>query len=123
MQRAHWQAHEGAISSVDLIPMHSSSSGSGGGGNEDRCNSGSSGSQVLILTGSRDCNVAVWTLDGGLVGVLGEHSWDLDDSGTWQDAAGLKARRVATQEQQQQQPLGQQQQHDGDDDDSCEVGM
>lgn len=48
--------------------------------------------QVIILTGSRDCNVAVWTLDGGLVGVLGEHAWDLDDQATWQDPRGLAKR-------------------------------
>jgi hypothetical protein len=51
-----------------------------------------SSNQVLILTSSRDCNVAVWTLDGGLVGVLGEHSWDLDNPETWQDPTGAAKR-------------------------------
>jgi hypothetical protein len=108
LQRAHWQAHDGAIASVDVIPARAArlvaepsssndtdapsssggdpSSSSGGGGGP------SSSSQVLILTGSRDCNVAVWTLDGGLVGVLGDHSWDLDDQATWQDPTGAAQR-------------------------------
>jgi hypothetical protein len=101
LQRAHWQAHDGAIASVDLIPAraprpvaHPSSSNdadapSSNGGPSTSSGGGpsssSSSSQVLILTGSRDCNVAVWTLDGGLVGVLGDHLWDLDNQATWQD--------------------------------------
>jgi hypothetical protein len=48
--------------------------------------------QPLIVSAGRDSNVAVWTLDGGFVGLCGEHSWDLDKQDTWQDAAGLKQR-------------------------------
>jgi hypothetical protein len=72
---------------VDLIPARPSSS-SYDSETPDATPRSRSNSQVLILTGSRDCNVAVWTLDGGLVGVLGEHSWDLDNPETWQDPTG-----------------------------------
>lgn len=95
MQRAHWQAHDGSIASVDIIPARSSSQASSSGNDAADASTStprSSSSQVLILTSSRDCNVAVWTLDGGLVGMLGEHSWDLDDQGTWQDPKGLAKR-------------------------------
>jgi hypothetical protein len=95
VQRAHWQAHDGSIASVDIIPARSSSQASSSGNDAADPSTStprSSSSQVLILTSSRDCNVAVWTLDGGLVGVLGEHSWDLDDQGTWQDPKGLAKR-------------------------------
>lgn len=88
VQRAHWQAHNGSISSVDLIPAQVA----GSEADAPTSSTPSSSGQVLILTGSRDCNVALWTLDGGLVGVLGDHSWDLDDPGTWQDPKGLAQR-------------------------------
>jgi hypothetical protein len=48
--------------------------------------------QPLIVSAGRDSNVAVWTLDGGCVGLCGEHSWDLDRQDTWQDASGVKQR-------------------------------
>ena len=92
MQRAHWQAHDGAIASVDIIPARAArlvaQPSSSNNTDAPSSNGPSSSSQVFILTGSRDCNVAVWTLDGGLVGVLGDHSWDLDDQTTWQDQQG-----------------------------------
>ena len=39
----------------------------------------------LIVSSGKDCNVMVWTLRGSLLGVFGEHSWDLDDPTTWQE--------------------------------------
>lgn len=149
-QRAHWQAHDGAIASVDLIPAGAAAAlvgscsaadcGNGGGASvadnatasgsnssttgaattsntATASSSSSSSQQVLILTGSRDCNVAVWTLDGGLVGVLGEHSWDLDNSGTWQDPQGLHKRPPR-----QTQAGGGQEEEDAEEDEGAEVG-
>jgi hypothetical protein len=107
LQRAHWQAHDGAVASVDIIPARNSSSSSSSNRRVDGSSSNApdpaaadSSSSVqpgqqqepLVLSGARDCNVAVWTLAGGLVGRLGEHAWDLDDPGTWQDPAGLLRR-------------------------------
>lgn len=85
MQRAHWQAHDAAVSSVDLVPARPTASSMSGGGANSMV-------QPLIVSGGRDTNVAVWTLHGGLVGWFGEHSWDLDKQETWQDPQGLKKR-------------------------------
>ena len=39
----------------------------------------------LVLVASKDTNVSMWTLNGGLVGIFGTHAWDLHDCSTWQD--------------------------------------
>lgn len=111
MQRAHWQAHDAAVASVDLIPARAAlrvrSDDVGDTGSSQPGSSSSAGSSApLILTSSRDCNVALWTLDGGLVGVLGEHAWDLDDPGTWQDPRGLHSRPPRCPEQQDDTQVG-----------------
>jgi hypothetical protein len=85
MQRAHWQAHNAGVSSVDYVPSRPCANSSCGA-------NGSGMVQPLIVSAGRDSNVAVWTLDGGFVGLCGEHSWDLDRQDTWQDAAGAKQR-------------------------------
>lgn len=41
--------------------------------------------QDLLLLASHDCTVSLWTLQGGLVGVFGKHTWNLADLATWQD--------------------------------------
>jgi hypothetical protein len=109
-QRAHWQAHDAAIASVDLVPAHAAlrvRSSDAGDPNQPSSSSSSPGNSApLILTSSRDCNVALWTLDGGLVGVLGEHSWDLDDTGTWQDPRGLRSRPPRFPEQPEDTQVG-----------------
>eukprot|EP00879_Flechtneria_rotunda_P007606 GHRR01007977.1.p1 GENE.GHRR01007977.1~~GHRR01007977.1.p1 ORF type:complete len:676 (+),score=279.33 GHRR01007977.1:4210-6237(+) len=96
IKRAHWQAHEGGISSVDIVPSRPNSGLSSCGATAAAAMAvGSTSSYVipaLIVSASRDANVAVWTLDGGLVGVLGEHSWDLDNQDTWQDPKGLRKK-------------------------------
>ncbi len=38
------------------------------------------------------CCAGVWTLDGGLVGMVGAHQWDLDNPTTWRDPLALKCR-------------------------------
>lgn len=68
-QTAHWLAHEAGIASLDMIP-----------------------GRELLLSASRDCNVSVWTLNGGLLGTFGEHGWALEDASTWVDPCGLNTR-------------------------------
>ena len=41
--------------------------------------------QDLLLIASQDCTVSLWNLQGGLVGVMGKHTWTLSDPSTWQD--------------------------------------
>ncbi|WIA12480.1 hypothetical protein OEZ85_012515 [Tetradesmus obliquus] len=84
-QRAHWQAHDAGVSSVDYVPARPFANSSCGA-------NGSSMVQPLIVSAGRESNVAVWTLDGGCVGLCGEHAWDLDRQDTWQDAAGQQQR-------------------------------
>jgi hypothetical protein len=85
-QRAHWQAHDASVTSVDYVPARPFANSSCGG------TGSASMVQPLIVSAGRDSNVAVWTIDGGLVGLCGDHSWDLDKQDTWQDAAGAKQR-------------------------------
>lgn len=94
LQRAHWQAHDGAVTSVDIIPARPISGYSHAGAITSVAYDPDNPTMVppLIVSGSRDSNVAAWTLDGGLVGVLGEHSWDLEDKSTWQDPTGHNKR-------------------------------
>eukprot|EP00882_Tetradesmus_deserticola_P028763 GHRQ01032047.1.p1 GENE.GHRQ01032047.1~~GHRQ01032047.1.p1 ORF type:complete len:222 (+),score=72.00 GHRQ01032047.1:212-877(+) len=84
-QRAHWQAHTAGVSSVDYVPARPFAN--------SMCGANGSGMvQPLIASAGRDSNVAVWTLDGGFVGLCGDHSWDLDKEETWRDAGGLQQR-------------------------------
>ncbi|KAL3141704.1 hypothetical protein ABBQ32_004389 [Trebouxia sp. C0010 RCD-2024] len=46
--------------------------------------------QDLLLISSQDCTVSLWSLQGGLVGVMGKHTWTLLDPSTWQDAKGVR---------------------------------
>ena len=71
LQLSCWRAHPAGISSVRCAGVH------GGGG------------QDLLLVASLDCTVSLWSLQGGLVGVLGKHTWTLSDRSTWQDARVL----------------------------------
>ena len=59
---AWWHAHQQRTSSVQSI------SGRG-----------------LLLVGSQDKGLSLWTLQGGLVGRFGLHTWRLTDDHTWQD--------------------------------------
>ncbi|KAF8071365.1 hypothetical protein HT031_001449 [Scenedesmus sp. PABB004] len=111
-QRAHWLAHDGAVTSVDLVPARPTSSSTAGG---TAASPAPGVIQPLVVSAGRDAAVALWTLDGGLVGRLGEHGWDLDRPGTWQDAGGAAARPpkplrdgLYLQPQQEQQQQGQQ---------------
>lgn len=63
-----WRAHAGAISSVRCAAVS---------GIQE---------QDLLLISSQDCTVSLWSLQGGLVGVMGKHTWTLSDHSTWQDA-------------------------------------
>ncbi|KAG2439805.1 hypothetical protein HYH02_010440 [Chlamydomonas schloesseri] len=68
-QRSHWLAHGAGINSVAIMPERG-----------------------IIVAASKDCNASVWDMDGCLVGILGEHTWDLDARKTWVDPRG-EARR------------------------------
>jgi hypothetical protein len=68
---AHWRAHEGAVAGLDFVK---------------------GGPCPLVISAGRDSNVALWTLEGGLVGVLGEASWSLGDRSTWADPDGRRRR-------------------------------
>ena len=70
-QLACWRAHPVGISSVQCAEVQGVL-----GGN-------------LLLVASQDCTVSLWNLRGGLVGVLGKHTWTLPDATTWQDAKVL----------------------------------
>ena len=50
VQYAHWRAHNQAVLCLDVVPERN-----------------------LIVAGSKDHNVSLWTLDGGQLGVLGEY--------------------------------------------------
>ena len=64
---AHWRAAEAPVVSLDcLVP-----------------------GRGLLLVGAQDASVGVWTAAGGLVGVFGRHTWDLDAPATWQDPHAL----------------------------------
>ncbi|KAL4420053.1 hypothetical protein ABPG77_007492 [Micractinium sp. CCAP 211/92] len=39
----------------------------------------------LLLVGGQDAGIGIWTRQGGLVGVFGIHSWELEDPASWQD--------------------------------------
>lgn len=58
-----WRAHEAAIASVRHV----------------------SSPHNLVLASSQDTTVSLWTLQGGLVGIFGKHTWNLNDMATWQD--------------------------------------
>ena len=66
-QLSCWRAHLLGISSVRCAQV-----------------SGVAG-QDLLLIASLDCTVSLWSLKGGLVGVMGKHTWTLSDPSTWQD--------------------------------------
>ena len=68
LQLSCWRAHPCGISSVRCAAV-----------------SGMQG-QDLLLVASQDCTVSLWSLQGGLVGVMGKHTWTLSDPSTWQDA-------------------------------------
>jgi hypothetical protein len=78
VQRAHWRAHGGAVAGLDFVQ---------------------GGPVPLVITASRDSNVALWTMDGGLVGVLGEHLFDLSDPTTWSDPEGARTQPPAEPDQ------------------------
>jgi hypothetical protein len=153
VQRAHWLAHDGPVSSLAIVPPahggsqgdadcdtpcnlaggHQSISGDdqslGGGrqrmgdarasssvgnnGNSCCAGKGHSGSSscgtdcgrvaadssksatgpLVVSGGGQDVgSVAVWALDGSLVGMLGDHGWQLSRRSTWQDALSPAAR-------------------------------
>ncbi len=71
-QLACWRAHPVGISSVQCAGVE--------GGD-------------LLLVASQDCTVSLWSLQGGLVGVMGKHTWTLPDTATWQDAKVLPCLR------------------------------
>lgn len=73
-QLSCWRAHPAGISSVRCAEV---------GGEEGH-------EQDLLLVASQDCTVSLWSLQGGLVGVLGKHTWSLSNSATWQDAKVCK---------------------------------
>lgn len=68
-QVAHWRAHDLTITAVDCLK-----------------------GQRLLVASCRDTNVSLWSWEGCLVGILGLHTFRLDDPGTWQDAAGANRR-------------------------------
>ena len=72
---AHWQTGQQGIASLDCMP--------------------GLGDQLLLLVGSQDGTVAVWTVGGGLVGVFGADSWQLEDQRTWRDPTGAGAEPCA----------------------------
>ena len=73
-QLSCWRAHPAGISSVRCAEV---------GGEEGQ-------EQDLLLVASQDCTVSLWSLQGGLVGVLGKHTWSLSNRATWQDAKVCK---------------------------------
>lgn len=54
----------------------------------------------LVLAASADSNVYMYTLDGGLVGIYGVHTWDIDNEATWQDPQAERATPVLDAEAQ-----------------------
>ena len=60
-----WHAHPAALACVRHIPDHE-----------------------LLLTAAADATAALWTQDGGRVGVFGVHRWSLDDRSTWVNPSG-----------------------------------
>jgi len=64
-QHGHWRAAEQAILALDIVSPHG-----------------------LIIAGCRDHNVTLWTLDGAIVGILGDDMWDIHDLRTWRDPHG-----------------------------------
>ncbi|GFR43071.1 hypothetical protein Agub_g4078 [Astrephomene gubernaculifera] len=68
-QRAHWLAHNSGINGLSVVPERG-----------------------IIVAASKDCNASLWDLDGCLIGVLGEHSWQLDNRTSWQDPTGERRR-------------------------------
>ena len=44
----------------------------------------------LLLVGAQDAAIGIWTRQGGLVGLFGQHSWDLEDRRTWQDPEAVR---------------------------------
>ena len=67
VQLSCWRARPFGISSVRCVGV-----------------SGMQG-EDLLLVASLDCTVSLWSLKGGLVGVMGKHTWSLSDPSTWQD--------------------------------------
>ena len=66
----------------------------------------------FIVAASANAQVYMYTLSGALVGVLGQHEWDLEDTSTYQAARGVKplphldpldALYVAAQQQREQE--------------------
>lgn len=69
MKVAHWRGHLHPVTSVDIMKGHE-----------------------LLVSASKDMKVCLWTLTGCLVGVLGEHEWDLSNKKTWQDPHGTQTK-------------------------------
>lgn len=61
-QVAHWHGHRLPVTSVDVMK-----------------------SPHFLISTSKDTKVCLWTWTGGLVGVFGQHEWDISDRSTWQD--------------------------------------
>ncbi|KAK9807406.1 hypothetical protein WJX73_001378 [Symbiochloris irregularis] len=66
-----WQAHAGRIATVQVL--------------QDR---------DMVLMASHDCQLSLWTLQGGLVGRFGTHTWRLDDISTFQDPKGTSTQQI-----------------------------
>ena len=49
--------------------------------------------QPLLLVGTRDARVSLWSLGGALVGQFGRDRWDVGDAASWHDAGGRAAAR------------------------------
>lgn len=61
-----WQALQHAITSIQHMSSHK-----------------------LVLLGCEDSTVSLWTPQGGLVGIFGQHLWSLADQSTWQVSLGV----------------------------------
>ncbi|KXZ51188.1 hypothetical protein GPECTOR_13g675 [Gonium pectorale] len=68
-QRAHWLAHNSGINGLSVVPERN-----------------------IIVAASKDANASLWDFDGCLIGILGDHSWQLERRKTWQDPRGERRR-------------------------------
>ena len=64
VETAHWQAHAGALTSVEYVPKGR-----------------------MLVTAAQDCNVILWTVEGVRVGNFGRDTWVWDDMSTWAASA------------------------------------
>jgi WD40 repeat protein len=75
---ALWRAHASAVTALDLVPFPSP------GENLSDFMAGHETSSYVVVTGSRDRRVLVWSCDGACVGRLGQAAeWSLADRSTW----------------------------------------